>query len=942
MKKIVLSSLFVLHSFFVFAQQPTGISGKVVDAKTQKPLQNVVASIQNSNLTQMTTAEGKFEFVGVDVGSQLLRIRSFGYKDQLLPIEIVQGNMLDLGVLVIEEDQTTSEQQLSLITITENDLGDDNSGSESTSGLLQASRDAFQQSAAFNWGQSRFRIRGLDNEYGTILINGISMNKINDGRPQFSNWGGLNDATRNQEFVNGSAPNDYVFGGILGTQQINTRASIYRKGSRVSFSGTNTNYSWRAMGTTASGLDKNGWAYVISASRRWANEGYFEGTNYGANSFFASVEKRFNERHSLNFTSIYAQNSRARNSPNTNEVNNLVGYKYNSYWGYQNGEKRNSRVRNLSEPVFMLEHFWNISDKTKLNTTVSYQFGQIGNSRLDFQGVTNPDPVYYQNLPSFFTSTYDEDTNVFEGNSPQNILEANRARNSFIANPQLNWAQIYAYNKTNLGNSLVVLYEDRTDDKLLAANTVLTSRLADNIMLNAGATFKKLKSHNFQNLVDLLGGKYYNDVDLFGDNSNQEQSDLNNPNRRVVEGDTYGYNYNMMANTVDAFSQFKFDYRKIDFYLAQSFSRSEYQREGLYRNGYYPSNSFGKSEKVVFENFGFKAGLTYRISGRQFFNFNSFYQTKAPAMRNVFPNARVNNNSTINVQSEKVASADASWILNMPKLKVRLTGYFSKVKDATKTTFFFAEGGGLDDGDPNTDDDSAFLAETVTGLDKKNIGAEFGLEYQITSTLKATLTGAYGQFTFDSNPNASYTQDSQASATRTNPIINLGPSNIKGYRQAGTPQQAASFGLEYRDPKFWWIGANVNYLGNNYIDVAPILRTKNFFIDTASGTVADGIPFPEATEAKAKKLLKQERFADFNLLNITGGKSWRISGKTIGFFASVNNVLDKIYKTGGFEQARNANFRQLNNDAESGTPPFAPRYFYGFGRTYFVNLYLNF
>ena len=385
MKKFVLSSLFLLQAFYVFAQQPTGISGKILDAKTQKPLANVVTSIQNSNLTQMTDSEGKFEFVGVDKGNQLLRVRSFGYKDQLLPIEIIEGQMLDLGVLVLEEDQTSSEQQLSLITITENDLGDDNSGSESTSGLLQASRDAFQQSAAFNWGQARFRIRGLDNEYGTILINGISMNKINDGRPQFGNWGGLNDATRNQEFVNGSSPNDYVFGGILGTQQINTRASIYRKGSRVSFSGTNTNYSWRAMGTHASGMDKDGWAFVVSASRRWANEGYFEGTNYGANSFFSSVEKRFNDKHSLNFTSIYAQNSRGRNSPNSDEVTKLAGFKYNSFWGEQNGEQRNSRVRNLSEPIFMLEHFWKLNDKTNINTTLSYQFGEIGNSRLDFQ-----------------------------------------------------------------------------------------------------------------------------------------------------------------------------------------------------------------------------------------------------------------------------------------------------------------------------------------------------------------------------------------------------------------------------------------------------------------------------------------------------------------------------------------------------------------------------
>ena len=72
------------------------------------------------------------------------------------------------------------------------------------------------------------------------------------------------------------------------------------------------------------------------------------------------------------------------------------------------------------------------------------------------------------------------------------------------------------------------------------------------------------------------------------------------------------------------------------------------------------------------------------------------------------------------------------------------------------------------------------------------------------------------------------------------------------------------------------------------------------------------------------------------------GKSWRIDGKTFGFFASVNNVFDVIYKTGGFEQTRNANFREVNQDVSSGTPAFAPKYFYGYGRTYFVNLYINF
>ena len=962
MKKLVISILFVMQVCFVFAQQNPSIVGKVVDSKTQKPLQSVVATIQNTNITALTDAQGMFVLENIVVGNQLLKISSVGYSQQLLAVEVVEGKKLDLGVVILEEDQT-EEQQLSLITITENDLGDDNSGSESTSGLLQASRDAFQQAAAFNWGQARFRVRGLDNEYGTIMINGITMNKIVDGRPQFGNWGGLNDATRNQEFTSGSAPSDYTFGGILGTQEINTRASSYRPGTRISFSSTNTNYSFRMMGTIVSKMDKDGWAYVVSAGRRWAQEGYFDGTDYAANSFFASVEKKINERHSLNFTTIYAQNRRGKNSPNTNEVTSLLGEKYNSYWGYQDGRKRNSRYRDLQEPMFTLSHYWKINDKTKLNTNVAYQFGSIGNSRIDFQNATNPDPTYYRNLPSYFTSLSetDQSTGLIPDSAylpgglggillPNNVLAA-QAKIDFLANPQVDWVSFYRANSTQVPGTSIrvpdrskyVLYEDRTDDKLWVANSILSSQLADNVVMNAGATYRRLDSHNFKNLLDLLGGSFYNDFNVFGINASQKQSDLNNPFRTVKVGDEYGYNYKMKANTIDVFTQFKFTYKKIDFYLGQSFSRAEYQREGLYKNGYYPSNSFGKGEKINFDNFGFKGGLTYKISGRQFFNFNSVYMTKAPSIRNTFPNVRLNNNTTIGLSSETVASGDASYIIRTPKLKARLTAFFSKIANATETSFFFADGVGVDDGNPDTTTDasSSFLAETITGLDKKNIGLEFGLEYQITSTIKATLTGAYGEYTFDNNPNVRINIDALASAVRTNPTINYGESKLKGLRQPGSPQQAASFGLEYRDPKFWWIGANINYLGNNFIDVAPILRTDSFIRDNNNLTNSNN-PFPEVTLSRTRELLKQQKFADFNLLNLTGGKSWRYKEKTLGFFASVNNVLDTSYKTGGYEQARNANYRELNIDTSSGTPSFAPKYFYGFGRTYFVNLYLSF
>lgn len=927
---------FVLQVVFAWSQDRTsGITGKVVDSKTMKPLESVVATIENTTLTVLTNQDGVFTFENVIVGEQLLEINTSGYARQLLSVLVTKGNMLDLGTIVLEYDNT-SEQQLSLITITENDLGDDNSGSESTAGLLQATRDVFQQSAAFNWGQARFRIRGLDNEYGKTMINGISMDKIYDGRPQYSNWGGLNDATRNQEFTMGSTPSDYTFGGALGTQEINTRASIYRPGTRISFSGTNTNYNWRTMATHASGMDKDGWAYVISASRRWAKEGYFEGTDYAANSFFASVEKRINASHSLNVTAIYAQNSRGKNSPNSEEVNDLVGTQYNSYWGWQDGKKRNSRDKDVEEPIFILSHYWKMNDKSNLNTSIAYQIGSIGNSRFDFNGANNPDPTYYRNLPSYYTTQHD-DFGDYIGDSPQNLLNAALTKNTFLSNKQVNWDAIYDANVNNGGESTTILYEDRTDDKLITANSNFNSQISDNLIFNAGATYRKLKSENFQNVLDLLGGQYYNDVDQFfvGD---QSQPNLLEPNRQVVEGDRYGYNYILHADVLQAFTQFKFSYNKFDFYLAQSFSKSIYQREGLYQNGIYPTNSLGKSEKATFDNFGFKGGVTYKITGRQFLDFNALYMTNAPTMRNTFPNVRLNNNIVTDLESEKMQSADISYIIRTPKLKAKITGFYSKIQNATDIGFFYSEGVGILDqsGALLSGTGNAFVAEIVTGIDKLNFGGEFGLEYQITSTIKVTGSAGVGQYTFDNNPNVKLNVDN---AQR---VVDFGTSTMKNYKQAGTPQKAYSVGLEYRDPKFWWVGVNANYLDETYIDISPLLRTDNFYNNFED---PQGLPFYGATEEEGRELLKQERFDPIRLINLTGGKSWRISNKnrnTVGFFASINNLFDVEYISGGFEQARNANYKEIKQDLQGPARSFGPKYFYGYGRTFFVNLYLNF
>ena len=918
MKKRILSFLFVCFNvLFVFAQQ-TVVKGVVKDMLTNKPIEGVSVSFENSELIIYTDDMGFFQFsAAVPLGEQMLSLSKEGFLNARYPIIVIEGQTLNIQDMMLSLDY--SDDDLFTITLSDDELNDDTSGADNISGLLSASQDIFQRAAAFEFSQSFFRVRGLNTDNGAVLMNGIEMNKMFDGRPQWSNWGGLNDVLRGQELSMGLAPSSYTFGGLLGSTNINLRASSYRAGGRITYSSSNRSYTNRLMATYASGLLDGGWSYAFSIGRRWGDEGFQDGTFYDANSFFASVEKKINDKHSLNFVGIYTPNRRGKSSPNTQEVFDLKGTTYNEYWGWHDGEKRNSRVRRIAEPVLMLNHYWDISDKTTLNTNVAYQFGELGNSRLDYAGGANPSPAYYQDLPSYFLA--DTDGPDYAG--------AYLAEKSFRNGGQVNWNRIYDANLTNNINgdyAAYILYEDRSDDQQFSANTILESSLSDQVTLNATVNYKRLKSHNFAEIMDMLGSNTgYLNVDSF----DQVQFDLRNPNQVVGEGDTFRYNFNIDANVLSSFVQAQFKYNKVDFFLAGSYTATEYQREGLYQSETYADNSYGKGRKLSFTGLGAKGGFTYKFSGKHIFNVNAGYLTKAPTIRNTFTNSRENHaivgdQSGIDITEEKITSFDANYVFRSSTVKARLTGYYTQMQDANEISFYFADGiSGVDQG-------TAFVQEILQGIDKSHLGLEFGIEAQVTPTIKLTGVASVGQYTYNNNPNLVLTSSDFVEG------LNFGQANLENYRIAAGPQQAASIGFEYRDPNYWWFGTTANFFADTYVDVSPLTRTQNFYLDT------DGLPFSDYDPDLARELLRQERFDDYMVINAVGGKSWKIGDYYVSLFVSLNNILNQKFKSGGFEQGRSANYQSLKEDAGNPKRVFGPKYWYGRGPTYFLNLNFRF
>ncbi|RMA65842.1 TonB-dependent receptor [Ulvibacter antarcticus] len=931
MRKFMYPLLVTLFgSFSLFAQNAI-VKGRIVDTNSSEVVPNVEVNIQGSIFATTTDAEGLFNIVNEDLpqGEQVLLVSKIGYMAQRIPITIQNGNTINLDPILLEIDLTAIEEQIGIISLTDSELDEDDGTSFNVSGLLSASKDVFLNAAAYDFSATFFRPRGLDNANGKVLINGIEMNKQYNGRPQWGDWGGLNDVQRNREFSMGLKASDYSFGDVAGTTNIMMRASQYRQGGRVSYAAANRSYRGRIMGSYNSGLTKEGWAYSVLVARRYGNEGYQEATLYDANSFFASVEKKINDTHSLNFSAFYTPNRRARSTAITQEVRDLKGIRYNPNWGYQDDDKRSSRVRNIEEPVVMLNHYWNISENTTLNTNVAYQFGKIGNTRLDYGGNRNPAGNYYQRLPSYFLQ--DEFPTTYD------YQQAYVAEQDFVNNGQIDWASLYAANISN-GPSTYSIQEDRVDDTQLTLNTILNSKISENILFNGSLNYRSLKSENFAELKDLLGGTGYLDIDNFGEGGDQSNSDLQNPNRIVQQGERYKYNYDVDATVISGFAQAQFKYSQVDFYAGLSASQTSYMRTGLYQNGYFPeeNRSLGESEKMDFTNYGVKAGATYKITGRHLIDVNAGYLTKAPTIRNTFANARQTNDIVVGLEDEKIQSVDLSYIFRTPIVKARLTGYYVGFKDQTDIGFFFTQNALAGD------DNNAFVQEVVTGMDKRNMGVELGIEAQVLPTFKVKAAAALGQNIYTNNPLLYLAGDDFNDESTIfldgNDISTQGIREValKNYHVAGGPERAFQLGFEYRDPEFWFVGVTGNYYSNAYVDVSNLRRASDFYTDF------DGVIFNDYDEEVAKELLKQEEIDDYFLVNLIGGKSWKVKDYYVGFFASISNVLNQDYKTGGFEDSRRASYRQQVEEQNRDTPIFGTRYFFGNGTTYYTNIYVRF
>lgn len=808
----------------------------------------------------------------------------------------------------------SDKSDLPQLTVFAEDLESDEQAQE-ISGLLQSSQDIFVSTAGYTFGQTRYKIRGYESDNTSILMNGVPLNDLETGGAYWSSWGGLNDVTRNQEIGTGIGSSKYGFGEVGGVTNIVTRASTFRKQIKVTYSLTNRNYRNRLMFLYSTGLMENGWAITASGSRRWAQEGYVEGTFYDAYSYFLSVEKKINKKHSIGLIGYGSPNKHGRNGAGVQEANDYAGTNfYNPYWGYQNGEKRNASVSNYHQPMFVLTHYWDINTKTTLTSSVFYSFGKGSSTRLDWYNVADPRPDYYRNLPSD-----ERDFNGYTSEERKYLWENDE---SFR---QLDFDHFYFVNRKSLFTmydvdgvegqnytgmlSQYVIEARRNDKSQIGANFNLQEKINEHILLSGGLNLNWYKSFQFKVIDDLLGGDFYMNWDKFAErdyaqDADEIQNDLNKPNQVIKEGDKFGYDYTANINSYDLFLQANFKYKKIDFFTSGTISYTEFWRTGHMRNGKFPNDSYGDSEKQSFENFGLKAGGTYKITGRHLIDANLLYLTRAPFFRAAYISPRTRNEIVNGLTNEKILSGDLSYLYRSPYIQARATVYYTRFADQIYSRSFYHEVL------------QSFGNFQMTGIDKIHWGTELGIEGKITQNFTLYGVLGMGQYYYDSNPMATISVDNTAEVLDNRQIY------MKGYFDGGFPQTAASAGIKYFSSHYIFAGISINYYDNVYLDINPDRRS------------AEGVANYDPEYPERENILEQQKEDPGFTLDANIGKSWRIKDKNISLNFSVNNILDtQDLATGGYEQWRYDPF-----DMDQ----FPPYRFYLYGRQYFLNINFRF
>lgn len=678
----------------------TKITGKVVD-QTNEPLPSASIVVKGTTNGTSTDFDGNFTLTAKS-NSGVIVISFVGYTTKEVAFSSSNNN---LGNIQLAEDSNTLDEivvtatsfavdrktPVAVSTIKAADI-ERKLGSQEFPEVLKSTPGVYATKSGGGFGDGRINLRGFNSENVAVMINGVPVNDMENGRVYWSNWAGLSDVTSAMQVQRGLGAAKVAVPSIGGTINILSKTTDVTKGGNIIASTGNDGYQKYGF-TLSTGLMDNGFAATVSFSKT-SGEGYVDGTQFDGYNYFVNFSKILNDNHKISFTTFGApqrHGQRQNRSTISTYRNAQSGNRFNPDWGMKNGQVTHIEDNFYHKSQSSFNHYWTISDNTSLSTALYASFGTGGGGGT---AGTNRD-LFNVRLGGF-----DQPVDL------DNIVSINRANGAL--------------------GSEAILRASRNDHEWYGVLSTFKTKLSEKWDLVAGLDWRSYTGKHFREVTDLLGGDYFLD-----------NSDVNNPNAALKVGDKFGYNNDGNVGWLGFFSQLEYNTDDFNAFLSTSLQRTTYQRIDYFQ--YTPNDPLRETDKYGFTGYGLKGGANYKFNDVSNVFVNVGYFERPANFDGVFTNF---NNTDINpdAENQKIFSMELGYGLRGEKFAANANVYRTQWKDRTFTRSIRATAPGAED-----------FTANLLGVNALHQGVEFDFTYKPSDKLSFTGMLSLGDWKWDND-----------------------------------------------------------------------------------------------------------------------------------------------------------------------------------------------
>ena len=642
---------------------------------------------------------------------------------------------------------------------------------------------------------------------------------------------------------------------------------------------------------------KEDWHIRLFTRARTGRDIYVEGVHTNSLDIATSLS-RHRRASDIGIVLLLPFSERGIRSASVEEAYTLTGNTmYNPSWGMQSGKVRNSRIATTLRPELLLSWKRRITTATTVVVAANSGYEYGGYTTLAWFDAMSTAPDNYRYLPSFQM-----------GDDERRVV-TNAWRNNDLRYTQIDWEGIYHTNSLQSSGEAAYIVENRRNNTLYGNATAGIRGEYAHLSLDCGIDLNYTTTRSFKLIDDLLGADHIIDLDYYllddATYSNHLQNDLRNPNRKVVEGGRFGYDYRLTRRSVALRGLIEWQCSNHLCLMAGIRIAAEQSlRSGYYEKELFAgSNSYGKSRTINLTPYRINIALLYTL-GKHRLQGSVMLRGESPDIDNLFLQPQYNNHTVDNPSLRHSIAGELNYAYTTPTVELNATAFITSTTNDTEVVRYY-------------DDLAATYSDAViANIARLNFGIELSSKIRYSRLFTSTFALTLAQYRFS--------QDAQLSLYADTDNDLIATSNIAlGNCHAPYPEITAYGDIAFRSPSGWSARLSAQYWGLRRVEPSLIRRSERITSYATS---------PEELSA----ISEQQRLADAITLDLSVGKRFRFRGGSSLFVQlAVRNLLGSDIVARGYEQHR---IRRQTIQQRTHIEPFADRLTYAYPRTAYLSL----